>query len=90
MNRNKRGAMPRITREIYIGVKKFDHRQFESFCKDLYTFGYEDGAEAGKQSVPGIDLDKVLAVISDVGGIGPKKLEEIAAAINTVIGGNAV
>jgi len=90
MNRNKRGAMPRITREIYIGVKKFDHRQFESFCKDLYTFGYEDGAEAGKQSVPGIDLDKVLAVISDVRGIGPKKLEEIAAAINTVIGGNAV
>lgn len=90
MNRNKRGAMPRITREIYIGVKKFDHRQFESFCKDLYTFGYEDGAEAGKQSVSGIDLDKVLAVISDVRGIGPKKLEEITAAINAVIGGNTV
>ncbi|MBE7063957.1 MAG: hypothetical protein E7390_09270 [Ruminococcaceae bacterium] len=68
-----------------MGVKKFDHRQFESFCKDLYTFGYEDGAEAGKQSVPGIDLNKVLEVVSKTKGIGPKKLEEISEALNQAI-----
>lgn len=82
MNRNKKGVMPEITRDIYKGVKKFDSQQFKNFCTDIYKFGFEDGRE----SVPGIDIEKVLEVISATKGIGPKKLEEIKANIEEVFG----
>lgn len=82
MNRNKKGVMPEITRDIYKGVKKFDSRQFKNFCTDIYKFGFEDGRE----SVPGVDIEKVLEVIAATKGIGPKKLEEIKANIEEVFG----
>ena len=82
MNRNKKGVMPEITRDIYKGVKKYDRQQFTNFCTDIYKFGFEDGRE----SVPGIDIKKVLEVIAATKGIGPKKLEEIKANIEEVFG----
>lgn len=54
MNRNKKGVMPEITREVYKNVKKFDRQQFTGFCTDLYKYGYEDGRE----SVPGVELEE--------------------------------
>lgn len=86
MNRNKKGVMPEITRDIYKGVKKFDRQQFTNFCTDIYKFGFEDGRE----SVPGIDVEKILEVIAATKGIGPKKLEEIKANIEAVYGGGRV
>lgn len=82
MNRNKKGIMPEITREIYKGAKKFDRQQFTNFCKDIYKFGFEDGRE----SVPGIDVKKILDVIAGTKGIGPKKLAEIKAGIECAFG----
>ncbi len=36
MNRNKKGVMPEITREVYKNVKKYDRQQFAWFSrKDL-------------------------------------------------------
>lgn len=83
MTRNKKGTMPEITRETYKAVKKFDRQQFSGFCKDLYTFGYEDG----KASVPAFDEDKLYAAIAGTKGIGAKKLEEIKANIKAALGG---
>ncbi len=77
MNRNRKGVMPEITREIYKSVKKFDRQQFQSFCRDLYGYGFEDG----RASVPGIDLTAIYEVIGATKGIGPKKLEEIKRSI---------
>lgn len=82
MNRHKKGEMPEITREVYKSVKKFDRQQFVSFCKNLYTFGFEDG----RASVPGIDAEKIYEVIAGVKGIGPKKMAEIRAAIEAEFG----
>lgn len=82
MNRNKKGVMPEITRDVYKGVKKFDRQQFTSFCTDIYKFGFEDG----RSSVPGIDVTKILEAIAATKGIGPKKLEEIKANIEEVFG----
>ena len=82
MNRNKKGVMPEITRDIYKGVKKFDRQQFTNFCTDIYKFGFEDGRE----SVPDVDVTKILEVIAATKGIGPKKLEEIKANIEEVFG----
>lgn len=83
MNRNKKGVMPQITRDIYKGAKKFDHQQFASFCTDIYKFGFEDG----RASVPGVDVSKIIDVIAATKGIGPKKLEEIQANIEAAFGG---
>ena len=77
MNRNKKGVMPEITREVYKSVKKFDRQQFTAFCIDLYKFGYEDGRE----SVSGVDITAVYEAVAATKGIGPKKLEEIKARL---------
>ncbi len=80
MTRNKTGVMPEITRETYKAVKKFDRQQFGGFCKDLYTFGYEDGKAS-------LDMDKLYAAIAATKGIGAKKLEEIKANIKAALVG---
>lgn len=81
MNRNKKGIMPEITRKVYKDVKKYDQQQFKSFCRSLYGFGYEDGRE----SVPGVDVEKIFEAIAATKGIGPKKLEEIKVNINALL-----
>lgn len=83
MNRNKRGVMPEITREVYKSVKKFDRQQFQNFCRDLYGYGFQDGRE----SVPGVDLEAIMAAIGETKGIGAKKLEDIRASIEAVFEG---
>lgn len=87
MTRNKKGAMPEITRDVYKAVKKFDRQQFSEFCADLYKYGYEDGFEAGKAAVPGIDANKIYEVIAATKGIGPVKLSEIRANLEAAFKG---
>lgn len=79
MNRNKKGVMPEITREVYKSVKKFDRQQFQGFCRDLYAYGFEDG----RASVPGVDVQAVIEAISGVKGIGAVKLAAIKEAIES-------
>lgn len=71
-----------LTREQYKAVKRKDHQQMEDFCSDIYKSGklkgYEDGYRAGSSNV---DLSRFYEVIASVKGIGPKKLEEIRAAV---------
>ena len=55
MNRNRKGAMPEITRAMYKDIKKYDRQQFTGFCTDLYGYGFEDG----KAAVPGVDIKEV-------------------------------
>lgn len=83
MNRNKKGIMPEITREVYKSVKRFDRQQFTNFCTDIYKYGFEDG----RDSVPGIDAEKVYEVVAATKGIGPKRLAEIKANIDAAFGG---
>lgn len=82
MNRNSRKRMPNITREVYKGVKKYDRQQFDTFCRELYKNGFDDG----RDSVPGIDIDKIYEVIANTKGIGPKKLAEIKENIEAAFG----
>lgn len=81
MNRNRKGRMPEITRDMYKSIKKYDRQQFTAFCTDLYGFGFQDGRE----SVPGMDLEAVYEAIAATKGIGPKKLEEIKAGIEPLL-----
>lgn len=86
MNRNKKGIMPEITRTVYKDVKKYDRQQFTAFCADLYKYGFEDGRE----SVPGIDVADIMETVSKVKGIGPKKMDDIKAAIESMFSGEVI
>lgn len=77
MNRNKRGIMPEITRTVYKDVKSYDRQQFTAFCTDLYKYGYEDG----RGSVPGVDIESIMAAIGNTKGIGQKRLADIKSAV---------
>lgn len=77
MNRNKKGVMPEITREVYKSVKKFDRQQFAAFCTDLYRFGYEDGQE----SAPAVDVEEIMTVIANTKGIGQRRTDSIREGI---------
>lgn len=83
MNRNKKGVMPEITREMYKSIKKYDRQQFTAFCANLYKYGYEDG----KESVPGIDVENIIEAVSKVKGIETKKMGDIKAAIEAMFDG---
>lgn len=78
----KKSSMPNVTREVYKAVKKYDRQQFSDFCMSLYTSGFNDG----RNSVPGIDVNKIFEVIAGSKGIGPVKLAEIKANIETAFG----
>lgn len=80
MNRNRKGVMPEITREMYKSIKKYDRQQFTKFCTDLYGYGYQDGRE----SVPGVDITAIMKAIENTKGIGAKKLADIRASIEAV------
>jgi hypothetical protein len=83
MNRNRKGEMPKITREMYKAIKKYDRRQFETFCTDLYGYGFQDG----RASVPGVDITAVMNAVENTKGIGQKKLADIKASIEAAFGG---
>lgn len=69
-----------FTREWYKEIKKFDRQQMEEFCKNLYMEGYKDG----KEDIPGIDLEKVVEAISQVKGIGEKRLQNIIDSVSVL------
>lgn len=81
MNRNRKGVMPEITREMYKSIKKYDRQQFTAFCTDLYGFGFQDGRE----SVPGVDVETIMEAIRSVKGIGAKRLYAIRDSIEAVV-----
>ena len=66
-----------MNRKTYKEVKKMDHGQMESFCKDVYLSGYA----AGKKEAEGLSESEVLQVILQVKGIGEKKANDIVAAL---------
>lgn len=80
MNRNRKGKMPEITREMYKSIKKYDRQQFTAFCTDLYGFGFQDGRE----SVPGVDITAIMKAIENTKGIEAKKLADIRTSIEAV------
>ena len=70
-------SKPEITRDIYKSVKKFDREKFQEFCTNVYKEGYSDGRE----SVPGMDIERLYEVIAGVPGIGAKRLSMIKEVV---------
>ena len=67
-----------VNRSIYKAAKRYDHRQFEDFCTDIYKSGWEDG----KSSVNALTVEDIETVIRSVKGIGEVRIGKIMEAIN--------
>ena len=87
--RHRTGKRPEITRDIYNAVRKYDRRSFEDWADHIYDCGYEDGkAQAvitikeARAAGHAAGIETAIGIMAKVKGIGPKKLEEIKAAIN--------
>ena len=68
-------------------VKQMDHITMKRFIENVYMQGYDKAAERTKDVKEDIKPDKILADISNIKGIGDKKLAEIAKIVNSHLGG---
>ena len=62
-----------LTRDLYKKIKQMDRQQMQSFLENLY--------QEGKESVPGIDINKIREILMGIKGIGEKKSELIEQKI---------
>lgn len=92
VKRHQTGKRPEITRDTYNAVRKYDRRSFESWADSIYDFGYEDGKTQAVASIKAVresgfkaGIENAIQIMATVKGIGPKKQEEIKAAINRVM-----
>lgn len=80
MLKKKNNRKYMTTRATYKEVKKKDHAEFDAFCTNVYAEGFEEG----RKSVPGVDIQDVMAAIKTVKGIGEKRLAQIEAAVSVL------
>ncbi|HIS61133.1 MAG TPA: hypothetical protein IAC14_02610 [Candidatus Scybalomonas excrementigallinarum] len=62
-----------LTRELYKKIKQMDRQEMQSFLENLY--------QEGRDSVPGIDVNRIKEIVMGVKGIGEKKAELIEQKI---------
>lgn len=73
-------------RTVYKAVKKYDHKQFDDFCKRMYNEGYSAGLkQPAAEPEPSVSIEEVLGVIGEVKGVGPALAGKIKAAVDNMI-----
>lgn len=63
-----------VSRETYKRVKRMDRKEMNEFLNGIYALG--------EKSTDGVTFEKVISCISEVPGIGDKRLQQIADAIS--------
>lgn len=73
-------------RTVYKAVKKYDHKQFDEFCKSIYNQGYSAGMnQPTVEPEPSVSIEEVLRVIGEVKGVGPAMAGKIKAAVDNMV-----
>ena len=67
-----------LNRKKYKDVKKMDHGQMSSFCRELYTKGYEEG----EKNAVTLSDEEIAWAIFQVKGIGDKKVNAILCSLD--------
>lgn len=82
-----------VNREKYKEIKRFDHKQMEKFCYDIYVDGvtkghldgYAEGYAAATAAAPKLETElleeAVLTAIQGTKGIGAVKFDEIKKSL---------
>lgn len=88
---NERVVNLDFPRSQFRQVKQMDHMTMKRFLENVYMQGYveavEKTVEKTKDVKEDIKPDKILTDISNIKGIGDKKLAEIAKIVNSYLGG---
>ena len=76
-NRNlgaeRRNMKQILTRELYKKIKQMDRQEMQLFLENLY--------QEGRDSVPGIDVNRIKEIVMEVKGVGEKKASLIEQKI---------
>ena len=83
MQRLRPGTPPKITRELYEKVKRYNRLQFAGFCEELYSNGYTDG----RDNTPNITYEKLYTTLAGAEGIGPVTLKKVLDVVRDKFGG---
>lgn len=67
-----------LNRKKYKDVKRMDHGQMSSFCRELYMKGYEEGEKEAMR----LSDDEIAWAIFQVKGIGEKKVNDILCSLS--------
>lgn len=70
-----------LDRAMYKDIKNMKREQMESFLKRVFENGYRKALE--DRPVQTADLEKIRKEISEINGIGSKRLDEIMNVINS-------
>ena len=62
-----------LTRELYKKIKQMDRQEMQLFLENLY--------QEGRDSVPGIDVNRIKEIVMEVKGVGEKKASLIEQKI---------
>ncbi|MDO4305796.1 MAG: glutathione peroxidase [Eubacteriales bacterium] len=74
------------TRAVYKAIKKYDHQQFDEFCKSVYVEGYNAGLkQPAEEPEASVSIEEVLKVIGEVKGVGPALTGKIRNAVDNMI-----
>lgn len=67
-----------LNRKQYDKIRKMDHCQMSMYMQSIHKAGYEEGLKAAE----GLTVDEVKTILKNIKGIGEKKAEMIAQAID--------
>lgn len=70
-----------LNRKQYDKIRKMDHCQMSMYIQSIHKSGYEEGLKAAD----GLTVDEMKEILQNIKGIGNKKVEMIAQAINEAL-----
>ena len=77
-------TFPSFTRETYKAVKKMDREQMETFFRNVYDMGKNSNQEAV------VDFSELRKRLSEIKGIGEKRLDIIMETVEAYLMEGAV
>ena len=77
-------TFPSFTRETYKAVKKMDREQMETFFRNVYNTGKNSNQEAV------VDFSELRKRLSEIKGIGEKRLDIIMETVEAYLMEGAV
>lgn len=66
-----------VNRKEYEKIRRKDHNQMNEYLQDIYKRGFE----AGRASVPRVDIYGIEKVLIEIKGLGAKRVADIVAAL---------
>lgn len=74
-----------LDRALYKQIKNMNRDEMEGFLKRVFENGYKKAVDENAAEGLSVDLDMIRENISEINGIGAKRLDEIMTVISVFI-----